>query len=175
MSHCTLNPRMGMEYRADKMITPAVKRKRVAIIGGGPGGMNAALYLKQRGHEPVIFERSDALGGELKLTANCDFKWRLNRYREFLVNQMARKQIEVRLNTLATPEMIEREDFDVVIAAIGGTPVMPDLPGIEHASMNVYSVFQNEAKLGRNVVVIGGSAVPAEAAVYSVGFRLCHI
>lgn len=91
--------------------------------------MNAALYLKQRGHEPVIFERSDALGGELKLTANCDFKWRLNRYREFLVNQMARKQIEVRLNTLATPEMIEREDFDVVIAAIGGTPVMPDLPG----------------------------------------------
>ena len=166
MSHCTLNPRMGMEYRADKMITPAVKRKRVAIIGGGPGGMNAALYLKQRGHEPVIFEKSDALGGELKLTASCDFKWRLNRYREFLVNQMARKQIEVRLNTLATPEMIEREDFDVVIAAIGGTPVMPDLPGIEHASMNVYSVFQNEAKLGRNVVVIGGSAVPAEAAVY---------
>ncbi len=166
MSHCTLNPRMGMEYRADKMIAPVTKRKRVAIIGGGPGGMNAALYLKQRGHEPILFEQSDALGGELKRVANCDFKWRLNRYREFLVHQMARKQIEVRLNMQATPETIEQENFDVVIVAIGGSPVMPDLPGIEYASMNVYSAFQNEEKLGRNVVVIGGSAVPAEAAIY---------
>lgn len=177
MSHCTLNPRMGMEYRADKMIAPVKKKKRVAIIGGGPGGMNAALYLKKRGHEPVIFEKTDALGGALKRTACCDFKWRLNRYRCFLTEQMKRRQIEVRLNTAATPEMIAQEGFDVVIAALGGRPAMPELPGIFCAAMNVYDVFGNEEKLGAHVVVIGGSAVSAEAAIYlaRTGHRVTEI
>lgn len=166
MSHCTVNPRMGMEYRVDKMIAPVKQSKRVAIIGGGPAGMNAAIYLKKRGHIPVIFEMSDTLGGELKRTDCCDFKWRLNRYRTFLVNQMERNGIEVRLNTRATPEGILEEDFDAVIAALGGAPRMPAIEGVEHADCNIYDVFGNEARLGRRVVVVGGSAVSAEAAIY---------
>lgn len=166
MSHCTINPEMGMEYRKDKMIAPVKRLKRVAIIGGGPGGMKAALYLKQRGHTPVIFEKSDALGGQIKITDCCDFKWRLNRYRRFLIEQMSRNNIEVRLNTEATPEMIEAGGFDVVIAAVGATAKLPGIEGAETAGWNAIDVFGRESEIGKNVVVVGGASTATEAAIY---------
>lgn len=166
MSHCTLNPEMGMEYRKDKMIAPVTKKKKVAVIGGGPGGMKAAMYLKERGHTPVIFEKSDALGGQIKQVEALDFKWRLNKYRKFLINQMKEKDIEVRLGVEATPEMIEAEGFDVCIAAVGATPALPAIEGAETARWTAYSVMGHEAELGKNVVVVGGASTAAEAAIY---------
>ena len=166
MSHCTINPEMGMEYRVRKMREPVTKQKRIAIIGGGPGGMKAALYLKERGHVPVIFEASDSLGGQLKAVSCCDFKWRVTRYVNWLIGQMGRKDIEVRLNTPATREQLEKEDFDVIIAAVGGKAVLPDIPGIEHAWGTPYDAFGKEAELGKTVCVVGGASTAAEAAIY---------
>lgn len=166
MSHCTINPEIGMEHRAYRMIKPVTKLKKVAIIGGGPGGMKCAMWLKERGHTPVIFEKSDALGGQIKAARYPDFKWELCRYLDFLVNQMERKQIEVRLNTEATPEMVEAEGFDVVIAAVGATPKIPEIEGVESAKWNGVNIYGNEDKIGQNVVVVGGASVAAEAAIY---------
>ena len=166
MSHCTINPEMGMEYRTKKMTEPVTRLKKVAIIGGGPGGMKAALYLKERGHTPVIFEASDSLGGQIKVVECCDFKWRLTRYCKWLVNQINRKGIQVRLNTPATREVLESEGYDVIIAAVGGTPKLPDLPGIENAWGTPFAVFGHEAELGKKVVVVGGASTAAEAAIY---------
>lgn len=166
MSHCTINPEIGMEHRAYRMIKPVTKQKKVAVIGGGPGGMKCAMWLKERGHTPVIFEKSDALGGQIKTARYPDFKWELCRYLDFLVNQMQRQQIEVRLNTGATPEMVEAEGFDAVIAAVGATPRIPGIEGAENARWNGVSIYGNEAGIGQNVVVVGGASAAAEAAIY---------
>ncbi len=166
MSHCTINPEMGMEYRTKRLSEPVVRQKRVAVVGGGPGGMKAALYLKERGHTPVIFEASDHLGGQIRLAECCDFKWRLTRYCNWLINQMSRKGIAVRLNTPATRELLQAEGYDAIIAAVGSTPKLLNIPGKEFAWGTAHAVYGHEAELGHRVVVIGGASTAAEAAIY---------
>lgn len=166
MSHCTINPHIGMEHQEFRFIEPVTKKKRVAIVGGGPGGMNCALELVARGHEPVIFEASDELGGQIKSSNYPKFKWELKRYLDWLKNQMVRKNIEVRLNTPATPEAIEAEGFDAVVVAIGGKAVAPKVEGAEAIRWNGTNIYGHEAEIGKKVVVIGGSSTAAEAACY---------
>jgi thioredoxin reductase len=166
MSHCTINPEIGMEHRAKRLIEPVTRQKKIALIGGGPGAIKCAMWLKDRGHTPVIFEQSDALGGQIKTAEYPEFKWELRRYLDFLRNQVVRKDIEVHLNTRATPEMIEAQGFDVVIAATGAVPKKPAIPGAETTDWNGVNIYGQQEKLGKKVVVIGGSSVAAEAACY---------
>lgn len=167
MSHCTINPELGLEHRRERLKTgPAAVKKRVAVLGGGPGGMKCALWLRQRGHEPVIFEKTSELGGLLKTAKSADFKWRLDRYRRYLIAQVEKSGIELRLNTEVTPDMIEKENFDVVVAAIGGKPRLPAVEGAENARWNPITTFGSEAQFGKRVCVVGGSATSAEAAIY---------
>ncbi len=166
MSHCTINPLIGMEHQAFRFVEPVTKQKKVAVIGGGPGGMKCALWLKERGHTPVIFEASDELGGQIKSANYPTFKWELKRYLDFLKNQMVRKEIEVRLNTPATPEMIQSEGFDTVVVAVGASPRLPKVEGAETAKWNGVNVYGNVDQIGQNVVVIGGASTAAEAACY---------
>ena len=166
MSHCTINPLIGMEHQAFRFVEPVTKQKKVAIIGGGPGGMKCALWLKERGHTPVIFEASDELGGQIKSANYPSFKWELKRYLDFLKNQMVRKDIEVRLHTPATPDMVTAEGFDTVVVAVGASPKLPPVEGAETAKWNGVNVYGNVDKIGQNVVVIGGASTAAEAACY---------
>jgi thioredoxin reductase len=166
VSQCTINPRMGMEYRKPYIEQPVKRKKRVAVIGGGPGGMFLAKELADRGHTPVIFEATGELGGQIKMSNAAAFKWELKRYLEFLKGQVAKRNIEVRLNTPATPELIEAEGFDTVVSAVGAEPKMPDIPGVEHAKWNPVTTFGNEDQLGHRVVVIGGASSASEAAIY---------
>ena len=166
MSHCTINPMIGMEHQAWRFVRPVDRLKKVAIVGGGPGGMKCALYLKERGHTPVIFEATDELGGQIKSANYPEFKWELKRYLDFLKNQMVRKEIEVRLNTKATPELIEAEGFDAVVVAIGGYCKKPAVEGAENCTWDVTNIYGHEAELGKRVVVIGGTSTSAEAACY---------
>lgn len=166
MSHCTINPEIGMEHRVKRLQEPVVKQKKIALIGGGPGAIKCAMWLKDRGHTPVIFEQSDALGGQIKTSEYPEFKWELRRYLDFLRNQVSKKGIAVHLNTTATPEMIQQLGFDVVIAATGAAPQTPNIPGAEDTQWNGLNIYGNQEKLGRRVVVIGGSSAAAEAACY---------
>ncbi|MBQ9268268.1 MAG: FAD-dependent oxidoreductase [Oscillospiraceae bacterium] len=166
MSHCTINPLIGMEHQAFRFVEPVTRQKKVAVIGGGPGGMKCAMWLKERGHTPVIFEATDELGGQIKSANFPTFKWELKRYLDFLKNQMVRKEIEVRLNTTATPEMIRAEGFDSVVVAVGASPKLPPVEGAETAKWNGVSIYGNVDKIGKNVVVIGGASTAAEAACY---------
>ena len=166
MSHCTINPKLGMEHRAARLVRPVEKQKKIAIVGGGPGGVTCALWLKERGHTPVIFEKADKLGGQVSHSDQSRFKWKMERYLNFLRHQVEKQGIELRLNTAATPESIAAEGFDVVIAATGAHPKAPKIPGAEHAKYNPVNVYDHLSEIGKRVVVIGSTSAPTEAALF---------
>lgn len=164
---CSVNPEMGIAHKTDLLNTPFDHSKKVAVIGGGPAGMRAALIAKERGHEVTLFEKTDHLGGQLFHSDYCEFKWPLRRYKDHLIYQLKKQQIDVRMNTLATPESIEAEGFDVVLAATGGVPKMPKIEGIETSGAHdPVSIYGNEETLGKKIVVIGGAETGCETALH---------
>ena len=169
MSACRVNPRMGIAHRLPIMsATASGTHKKVAIIGGGPAGMRAALMAAERGHKVTLFEQSGVLGGQLRHADFAAFKWALRDYKNYLIAQIAKTPgIEVRLNTRATPEEIRSGGYDAVIAACGASPVIPAIPGVEQTPhWTPLEVFGREAELGDRVVVIGGSETGVETGMY---------
>lgn len=165
LSFCTVNPEIGLAHKLDKLTKPAGAPKRVAVVGGGPAGMRAALYAAQRGHDVTLYETTDRLGGQLKLMDAPTFKWPLVNYREYLISQLDKAGVNVLLNTKATPELLEPEGYDVLIAALGATPKLPPIPGAERCK-TVFETFGHEAEFGKKCVVIGGSESGTEAGIY---------
>ena len=166
LSLCSVNPRMGIEHRLHKLAQPTGNKKKVAVVGGGPAGMRAALYCNEFGHDVTLYEATDRLGGQLKVMDAPTFKWPLVRYRNWCISQLeAKPEIKVVMNTRATPELLEQGGYDVVVLALGALPKMPPIPGAEKA-WNILSVFGNEDKLGKKCVVVGGSESGTEAGLY---------
>ena len=159
---CTVNPYVGMEEAIAKV--PASKGgKKVAIIGGGPAGMMAALTAADRGHNVTLFEKTNELGGALKFATYVSFKWPLRNYKDYLIAQLGKSNVEVKMNTEATPEMVA--DYDAVIAAVGAAPIVPPIAGIEKA-IPACDSYGKEDTLGNEVVVIGGGQVGCETALH---------
>jgi len=162
---CSVNPRAGLEFWIDKMVEPPAKQKKVAVIGGGPTGMRAALTAAERGHKVTLYEMSGSLGGLLKYAEHVSFKYPLERYIKFMADKVLKSSITVKLNTKATPEMIKTEGFDAVISAVGSEPIIPAIPGIEYA-INAIDAHGAEGKLGGNVAIIGGGQAGIELALH---------
>jgi NADPH-dependent 2,4-dienoyl-CoA reductase/sulfur reductase-like enzyme len=162
-----VNPTWGLEHKIDSMISPPEYRKRVAVIGGGPSGMEAALIASQRGHDVTLYEKSGRLGGLFNTYGEISFKWTYKEYKEYLIRQIEKSRVTVHLNTEATPAMIQKEGFDAVIAAIGAEPIVPDVPGINGQNV-VYApdVFGKEETLAQDVVVIGGGVAGTETGMH---------
>jgi 2,4-dienoyl-CoA reductase-like NADH-dependent reductase (Old Yellow Enzyme family)/thioredoxin reductase len=160
---CSVNPIVGIDHKIEGMITPPKVKKKVAIVGGGPAGMKAALTAAERGHFVTLYEKSDSLGGKLKFADLVSFKYPLRNYRDFLIYQTGKSSIDVRLNTEVAAS--DLSDFDVIIAAVGAEPIVPPIPGVENALLAT-SVYGVEATLGNRVVVIGGGQVGCETALH---------
>jgi 2,4-dienoyl-CoA reductase-like NADH-dependent reductase (Old Yellow Enzyme family)/thioredoxin reductase len=163
-SICSVNPIIGLEHRIDRMIAPVEKKKKVAIIGGGPAGLRCAVYIKDRGHDVTIYEASDSLGGAIRHADYIDFKWPLARYKKYLVEQVGKRDITIRLNTAPTPDQIGAEGYDVVVAALGAVPVRPPIRGLtDHADVKTaFDAIIEAGRLGHNVAIIGGGEVGVE-------------
>jgi 2,4-dienoyl-CoA reductase-like NADH-dependent reductase (Old Yellow Enzyme family)/thioredoxin reductase len=160
---CDVNPTNGLEACLNKLVKPVTSSKKVAIIGGGPAGMRCALYATERGHQVTLFEQSDSLGGALKFADYVSFKYPLAGYKNWLVKQVTKRDITVKLNTTATPDMME--GFDAVIVAVGAQPLILPVPGVENAKVAT-SVYGKESELGSSVIVIGGGQVGCETALH---------
>ena len=93
---CSVNPRFGFEAVDRYIGTAAGESKKVAVIGGGPGGMRTALYLADRGHRVTIFEAQDKLGGAIKHADYVPFKWTLKAYKDYLIRQVEKKHVQAR-------------------------------------------------------------------------------
>ena len=166
-NQCSVNPKFGLEFWIERMEEPASVVKKVAVIGGGPAGMKAALTASGRGHDVTLYEMSDSLGGLMKYAAHVSFKYPHARYMQYLIDQIAKTPIDVKLNTRATPEIIKAGGFDAVISAVGSEPVVPPIPGVEHCVLAV-NAHAEEDKLGGNVTIIGGGQVGVELALHLV-------
>lgn len=164
VSVCSVNPRIGIEHRLDVLESPAQPGMRIAVIGGGPAGMKTAMDLCDRGHKVTLYEAEDHLGGAIYHADFVPFKWTLRDFKQYLIHQVEKRPIDVKLNTRATPEMVQAEGFDMVISALGASPAKPPIPGLDkpHVMVATESMIHPET-VGHNVVVIGGGEVGVEA------------
>ena len=165
-TRCTVNPVAGKEAEFVNLAAPAARRK-VVVIGGGPAGMEAARTAAGRGHEVVLFEKEPRLGGALIQASALSFKHDMKMYLDWAERAtMEAPGLEVRLSTEATSEAIKAERPDVLIVAVGSSPTMPALPGIDRENVVWASAAHlPDAQIGAEVVVVGAGLVGCETAL----------
>lgn len=160
---CSVNPRYTNESWVPKKLPKAESRRRIVIVGAGPAGCRAALTAKERGHEVILLEKRDHIGGAIHYVAMEHFKVEVRDYLEYLKIQIGKSDIDLRLNTEATPEMIRALQPDALIIAVGALPAKPPIKGIDSPNViGFYEAIEHEEKIGENVVIIGGGTIGAE-------------
>ncbi|MDC7239321.1 MAG: FAD-dependent oxidoreductase, partial [Spirochaetales bacterium] len=167
VSVCAVNPLIGIEHMMDQIIEEPGAPQKIAVIGGGPAGMKAAMELADRNHRVTLFEAEDELGGAIKHSDYISFKWPLRDFKNYLIRQVEKRDISVEKNRRVTPEEIRKEGFDSVITALGAGPVIPPIPGtgLPHV-VSAERAIHDPGSLGDEVVVIGGGEVGVEVAMH---------
>jgi len=162
---CSVNPRMGKE--AEYTIEPARVVKKVLVVGGGPGGMEAARVAALRGHQVTLCEKGEELGGQLRVACLPPYKDELGSLIKNMTSQVRTAGVEVRLNTEVTSELVEKENPDVLILAIGAMPLIPDIPGVGQDNVvTAVDVIMRREDVGETAIVVGGGMIGCEAAEF---------
>ena len=160
---CAINPLMGRHLDLTKL---ADSKKKVMVIGGGPGGMMAAQTCAAMGHDVTLYEKSDSLGGMLKIATRASFKEYLRLYLDWDIRQTEKCGAKIVCNTAVTADMVEAENPDAVIVATGAKFKMPNLPGVEGEKvLSVAEVEMRTKPVGRKVVICGGGTTGLECAI----------
>ncbi|MCL2125938.1 MAG: FAD-dependent oxidoreductase [Oscillospiraceae bacterium] len=169
--YCAVNPMATMttELR-DGVIPQAQQKKKVAVIGGGPAGLQSLETLIARGHDVTLYEKSSRIGGNVVGAAEPSFKNDMQEYLTWLRHnaaQCAEKGARILLNTEATKDILETENYNALVIAVGADPLIPDsIPGIRKPHVHWAPDAQEErTKMGENIVVVGGGGVGYEAAL----------
>ena len=162
---CLRNPALGREEECK--IVPVEKPETVLIAGGGIGGLEAAVILKERGHHPILCEASDKLGGQFLTAGEAPRKEEMKAAVLSMGRKAERLGVDIRMNTVVTPELIREIHPHTVMNAIGAVPIVPPIPGKEKAFVvNSHDVLDGKTDINGNVVVIGGGMVGMETAEY---------
>jgi 2,4-dienoyl-CoA reductase-like NADH-dependent reductase (Old Yellow Enzyme family)/thioredoxin reductase len=169
--YCAINPISAMTGEIkDGIVHKAAKKKKVAIVGGGPGGIQAMQTLLDRGHDVTLYEKSDHLGGNVVGAAVPYFKIDVRDYLKWMrhtAQQCTQRGAKILLNTEATKEMLDLGNYDAVVLAVGAEPVIPkSIPGINKPHVQwAPDAEEDLSKGGKNIVIVGAGQVGLEAAL----------
>ena len=163
---CCVNPVIGQEYQT-KFTLPAAQKKKVAVIGGGPSGMQAAITAKQRGHDVTLYEKKGNLGGALTFAAHEEFKHDLYRFAQWQMRMIEELEIPVVYNADITVDFLDSLDVDNVLCAVGANPIIPSQFGIPGDNYILGTkIFDEGVTLGKKIVIMGGGLVGCETALH---------
>ncbi len=160
--NCAVNVAVGKEEQF--RIAPAAKRKKVAVVGGGPAGMEAARVAALKGHEVTLFEKRK-LGGMLIEASTPDFKADIRRLIDYLSTQVKKAGVKI-VEGEATSQTIKDGEFEVVIVATGSTPSVPDVPGLSKPFVIGALDVLHGAQTGKDVIVVGGGLPGCDIALF---------
>ncbi|MFH1954371.1 MAG: FAD-dependent oxidoreductase, partial [Pseudomonadota bacterium] len=165
---CGVNPRAGKEYKY--ALEPAKEIKRVLVIGGGPGGVEAALTASRRGHKVTLIEKKAELGGMVELASIPPFKEDLRLLIGFHRGQIEKSDVEVIRGKEAVVTDVFERNPDAVVVATGSRPFIPDVPGITRPNVFLaVDVLEGKKEVKGEVVIVGGGLVGCEVAEYLIG------
>jgi 2,4-dienoyl-CoA reductase-like NADH-dependent reductase (Old Yellow Enzyme family)/thioredoxin reductase len=153
---CIQNAATGRERTMPHIIPKAGKRRRVVVVGGGPGGLEAARVAAERGHAVVLFERNAAPGGQVTLAAKATWREALTGITRWLAQQVTKLGVDLRLGVEATPALIEAEHPDVVIVATGGRPNPGDIKGADLA-VTTWDMLSGRVEPAENILLYDGT------------------
>ncbi len=161
---CAVNPaaRNELNYGIEKTLNP----RKVAVIGGGVSGLEAARTAKLRGFDVTLYERSGKLGGNLIPAGAHSFKIELHQLVEWYKREIQELNIPVEYYSNMTPETLKALRPDVVLISVGSDPIMPPIPGIDHIkSISGVKALEGNIDIGHKLVVVGGGLVGCEFAI----------
>ncbi|MBI2910229.1 MAG: FAD-dependent oxidoreductase [Chloroflexi bacterium] len=163
---CSINAATGREGEF-LPIRPASVKKKVMVIGGGPAGMEAAWVAAVRGHDVSLYEKGEELGGALLLASVPPGKAKIELFRNYLKTQITKARVKVKLRTEVTPDLVEKENPDVVIVATGARPVKPQSFTTTKDIPTAWDVLGGKVEIhDKRVIVVGGGMVGVETAEY---------
>jgi 2,4-dienoyl-CoA reductase-like NADH-dependent reductase (Old Yellow Enzyme family)/thioredoxin reductase len=160
---CLTNPFCGRE--GEMKIEPAVNKKKIAIVGGGPGGLEAAWIAASRGHQIILYEKEPVLGGQYRVAAIPPFKQGISKAINYYVLLCEKYGVCFKPGVEATAEQILAEKPDAVILATGGEPVIPNIKGISEANIaTAIEIIEGKRPAGAKVLIVGGGTIGCETA-----------
>lgn len=162
---CALNPRVGFEFVYPKEFEQDGNGRSVAVIGGGPAGMEAAFVLANRGFKVTLFERENTLGGSMNLADKGEHKEKITRLTETMSEELRRLGVSLRLGEEPTVDSVKALEPAGVVMACGAEPIIPPIEGVEHDFVvTVHDVISGKKSVSGDVVIIGSGMTGLECA-----------